>query len=467
MKAYVFYTSQVKEWIDILTKSALNNKDLEIVPIQGHSLSMADLSGQTSSQEYMKLMMTRWLKLPGIIEENTGSNIMFIDADIVFNSNKLDFIDNLENFLKENDLLTQYDNNDGMSLGINMGFLAIKCNERTLSFFREYVDEINSISVPKTGFPQIEFNNFIRDYDKEKVIKFMTLPKDYGYLTGNCYFYHAIGIGGHFQKMNAMRNALESFDAQCMVEENEIALVVNTISKNSDIWEAFFTNIKKYVHPDFFTSKYVFVDDDLSRIPKDYNVLRYDSSKTYKQQFCSCIKSVKEKYCIYISEDYILYDNVDVEKIDYFKGILNYNQSISFIRFMKGGVFDDNFEQYEENLFYVPEDKEYFYTNQAAIWKTRDLQRIHILGPNLHIANKDWQNSFEYQATKTCNELNIKGLFCYYNENKRGIYHYDSSVFPHISTALVKGKWNMREYPNEMAKLIKKFKINITKRGWT
>ena len=353
-----------------------------------------------------------------------------------------------------------------MSLRINMGFLAIKCNERTLSFFREYVDKINNISVPKTGFPQIEFNDFIRDYDKGKVIKFMTLPKDYGYLTDNCYFYHAIGIGGHFQKMNAMRNAFESFDIRRMVEENKIALVVNTISKNSDIWEAFFTNIEKYVHPDFFTSKYVFVDDDLSRIPKDYSVLKYDSSKTYKRQFCSCIKSVKEKYCIYISEDYILYDNVDVEKIDYFKDILDHNQSISFIRFMKGGVFDGNFKQYEENLFYVPEDKEYFYTNQAAIWKTRDLQRIHILGPNLHIANKDWKNSFEYQATKTCNELNIKGLFCYYNENKRGKYHYDSSVFPHISTALVKGKWNMREYPNEMAKLIKKFKINITKRGW-
>ena len=95
------------------------------------------------------------------------------------------------------------------------------------------------------------------------------------------------------------------------------------------------------------------------------------------------------------------------------------------------------------------------------------MKKIHELGPNLHIANKDWQNSFEFQASKTCRELGIQGLFCYYGENKRGMYHYDSSVFPHISTALVKGRLNMTEYPSEMSKLIKKYKIDITKRGWT
>ena len=133
---------------------------------------------------------------------------------------------------------------------------------------------------------------------------------------------------------------------------------------------------------------------------------------------------------------------------------------------MRGGVYDGPFERFSENLCYVPQNKEYFYTNQAALWKTEDLKRIHNLGPNLHIANKDWQNSFEYQATKICNELNIQGLFCYYGENKRGLYHYDSSVFPHISTALVKGKWNMSEYPLEMGKLVKQYGIDLMKRGW-
>ena len=62
--------------------------------------------------------------------------------------------------------------------------------------------------------------------------------------------------------------------------------------------------------------------------------------------------------------------------------------------------------------------------------------------------------------------MNMQGLFCYYGEDKRGLYHYDSKVFPHISTALVKGRWNMSEYPQEMTELIKEYKINIMNRGW-
>ena len=251
-----------------------------------------------------------------------------------------------------------------------------------------------------------------------------------------------------------------------MQHNNEIALVVNTISKNSDIWKPFFDSIDRYVSEDFFSQKYVFVDDDLLIIPQDYDVVRYDTGRTYKEQFCSCIEAVKQEYCIYISEDYILYNTIDEIAINQLKEVLNEDSAFSFIRFMRGGVFDGPFKKYSNNLHYVPEDKEYFYTNQAALWKTKDLKKVHDLGPNLHIANKDWENSFEYQATKTCNEMNMQGLFCYYGEDKRGLYHYDSKVFPHISTALVKGRWNMSEYPQEMTELIKEYKINIMNRGW-
>lgn len=247
---------------------------------------------------------------------------------------------------------------------------------------------------------------------------------------------------------------------------SNIALIVNTISKNSDIWEAFFKQLERHVSSDFFHKKYVFVDDDMGLIPKDFKVLKYDKNKLYRSQFLSCVEQVKEKFCIYISEDYILYGDVDEQKINSFSNLLLEDENISFIRFMRGGVYDQEYKQYDKNLFYVHEDKDYFYTNQAALWKTDVLKKIHFEGPELHIANQDWQNSFEYQATKTCRKLNIHGLFCYYEEEKRGTYHYDSIVFPHISTALVKGKWNMSEYPKEMSSIVKQYKINIMKRGW-
>ena len=472
MRAYVFYTNPIIECVELLEQSTEKIQGLEVIRILGDITSTKDLAGETHSQEYMKLMLSRWLNLPDIIRNNIGTNILFIDADIVFNEYKKDFIKNIELFLEDNDLVTQYDTNSGMSAGINMGFLGIKCNEKNLSMFTEFMTIISKIENPKTGYPQIEFNDYLNDDSKKDPIKFKTLPQDYGYLTPNCYFYHAIGRGGNQSKIRAMKSALNTFEETSKLFVNptigngKVALIVNTISKNKDVWEIFFDKIREHTPDDFFANKYVFVDDDCEEVPQDYKVIKYSTEVVYTEQFSHCIKSVEEEFCIYISEDYILYSDMATDKISSFKEVLNKDPRLSFVRFMRGGTYDGPFQMYSDNLFWIPTDKDYFYTNQAALWRTDHLMKIHDKGPKLHIANKDWQNSFEYQATKTCKALNINGLFCHYGEKKRGIYHYDSIIFPHISTALVKGRWNMLEYPKEMSALIRKYDLNIKTRGW-
>jgi len=243
------------------------------------------------------------------------------------------------------------------------------------------------------------------------------------------------------------------------------ALVINTVSKNCDLWKLFFGQLDKHFSKDI--KRYVFVDQDDEKIPSDCEVVLYDKTKKYQEQFSSCIGSVSEEYCIYISEDYILFDDVRMDLIEKYKNILDKNKNISFIRFIRGGVVDMGLPvyRYYENLYELSNRLPYFYTNQAAIWRTRDLDKIHMHGPNLHIANEDWENSFEFQATEVCQELGIKGLFCYHNEKKRGIYHYDTVVFPHICTALVKGKWNTAEYKTELVPLLEKYDIDISIRG--
>ena len=244
-----------------------------------------------------------------------------------------------------------------------------------------------------------------------------------------------------------------------------VSLIINTVSKNSDVWDMFFGQIEKHFPADI--KKFVFVDKSPEQLPSDCEVVYYDKDKTYQEQFSSCIDAVETEYCIYISEDYVLYDDVRVDLIENYCSVLNNNQNLSFIRFMRGGVVDmglNRFRRYD-NLFELSNQMPYFYTNQAALWRTKDLGKIHKLGPKLHIANKDWENSFEFQATKTCQELGIKGLHCYYGEKKRGLYHYDTIVFPHISTALVKGKWNISEYPVELNKLLESYGVDCVLRG--
>ena len=51
------------------------------------------------------------------------------------------------------------------------------------------------------------------------------------------------------------------------------------------------------------------------------------------------------------------------------------------------------------------------------------------------------------------------------NEPKRGLYHHDSSIFPFIASALVRGKWNLSEYSNELIPLVLEYNIDLSLRG--
>jgi len=247
----------------------------------------------------------------------------------------------------------------------------------------------------------------------------------------------------------------------------DLCLIVNSVAKNSDVWEMFFDKIEQHTPPDLFNQKYLFVDECGDNCPDDYEVKLFDKSKMYREQFWSCVRQVPEKYCVYISEDYILYDDVRGSLIEGYIDTLENNPDLSFVRFVKGGVVSLDYPNYKSHsdLYQLYNFFPYFYTNQAAVWKTRALELIHEQGPNLHIANADYENSFEYQASQTCERLGINGVFCYYGEPKRGMYHYDSSVFPHICTALVKGKWNLKEYEAELQPLLEKYNIDVTQRG--
>jgi len=210
MKAYVFYTSNILDCVDVLRKSVENIDDIDIVLVEGKMNTNDDLAGATHRPEYMKLMLSRWKKLPDIINENMGDNILFIDADIVFNEHKKDFVNNINLFLEQNDIVTQFDSNSGMSASINMGFLGIKCNDASLKLFSKFVEILITIKDPKPGFPQTQFNDYLRFYNRN-ALNFKVLPQKYGWLIKDCYFYHAIACEGNQNKINAMNSALDKF----------------------------------------------------------------------------------------------------------------------------------------------------------------------------------------------------------------------------------------------------------------
>jgi hypothetical protein len=241
---------------------------------------------------------------------------------------------------------------------------------------------------------------------------------------------------------------------------NDVCLVINTFSKYSDAWPMFFDSLDKHLPQ---LKRYVFVDE--GEPDENSTTIHYDKTKMFRTQFLECIKKVPEAYCIFISEDYILYDDVRADLLEKYKNVLEEDEKLTFIRFAKGIDFREPRYKGYDDLYVLNNLYPYFYSQTAALWRTRDLEKIFLHSEESHIANEDHENSFEWRATKVCQSLDINGLFCYNGEPKRGMYHHDSIVFPYIATALVKGKWNLSEYEEELLPLLKKYEVELSIRG--
>lgn len=248
---------------------------------------------------------------------------------------------------------------------------------------------------------------------------------------------------------------------------NELAIVVNTHSSCSDLWKIFVDKLSLFL-PEI-KNVYFFTDsgkEQIQKINKDINVILYSEYKNYTDQFLYCVKQVKQKYIIYTNEDYFLYEKVDIHKLLKLVEILENNNELSFIKLIKGPEVTNQknkFKEYE-NLFSL-ENNSNIYSMATAIWKTKDKEKIYQHSPAMHIADKGNMPQFESHAYKTCQMLGIKGCVYYEGEEKRGMHHHDSNIFPYIASALVKGKWNVREYANELYNIFGEYNIDPNIRG--
>jgi len=241
---------------------------------------------------------------------------------------------------------------------------------------------------------------------------------------------------------------------------DNFCIVVNTVSSCSEIWEMFFKQLDKH-----FPNQKVYVFSDVSdKIFEKHEVILYDKNLDFRTQYLNSILNVKEEYCLNMNDDYVLYNDVNIDEINNMLKILINDTNISFIRVGKG--YNSTNKKYNNtNYFYLDPTFPFFYSQTVALWKTKTLEKIHELSPISSIGRKDNLPQLEVVANNVCKALSLEGLYYYDNEAKRGSAHYDSSIFPYIASALVSGKWNMSEYRTELEPLIKEYKIDINKRG--
>jgi len=238
------------------------------------------------------------------------------------------------------------------------------------------------------------------------------------------------------------------------------AIVVNTHSSSIDVLTIFLNQLEKY----YPNNKVYILTDNGEDISTKHNIILYDSKDKFRTQYLKSIKQVSEDYILYLNEDYILYDYVNKDKINDYLITLSNNPDISFIRLTRGPNITNN--KLTDDLYLADNKLEYFFSQTASLWKRESLINIHENGPDTHIGiGGSTYGHFEIDANKVCCDLDIKGLVAYNGEKLRGTDHYDSNVFPYIATAIIKGKWNVSEYKNELIPLLNEYNIDVKIRG--
>lgn len=240
----------------------------------------------------------------------------------------------------------------------------------------------------------------------------------------------------------------------------EIAFIMYSHTDYSDVWEPFFGQTEELLPESF--PKYIFVNRDgllrehIEMIPSDYKVVSHTEG-SYSNRIAVCLQEVEEEYCIFQHEDMMLYKEPNMEKIKEYLEVLKNEPELDFVKLLKGGDTDDDPYKEYEDLFHV---KQWLLAIQPAIWRTSTLKKVFN-----HFKDKGiW--TLEKEAQEECREMGVKGVYCYNGEAQRGRFHWDSSVYPYIATAINKGKWNVAEYGCELEEMFREYEIDRMKRGF-
>lgn len=236
------------------------------------------------------------------------------------------------------------------------------------------------------------------------------------------------------------------------MSKNNCAILTYTNKNCRDVWPVYFGQLTKHAP---FLKSYV-LTDSLVECADGENII-YENDQPYYLQWLQGLDHVKEDFVIYAQEDFVLYDDVKKESIDSYIEFLKSHPEYSYVRPIRCG-FDNSLIPVSDGLFEVPVSSDDIFQMQITIWKKEYLKKLYS-----HVQSVKWYESAAWR--QGCRDLNIRGVFSYYGEPKRGKYHFDSSTYPYVCTAVSRGLWNLNEYKQELGRILDFYRIDPTKRG--
>jgi len=234
-----------------------------------------------------------------------------------------------------------------------------------------------------------------------------------------------------------------------------VVLLTYSHSSYRDVLNIYFIQLIKYFNQ---ISGYLLIDKLFIDIPTNYKIVYYNNNQSYYQHLIKALCAIKEDYILYMQDDYFLIDEPDFNILN--KALIKLkSDKIDFVRLIRTGGETIYFES---DIFHkISNNSKTLFSTQATIWKKKSLYNLLSYADKENKIDNIWES--EINLNNISIMLDLKGIFLYNNETKRGENHWDSKYFPYTATAIVKGKWNYKEYKDELINIFSSNKIN-TKR---
>lgn len=230
-----------------------------------------------------------------------------------------------------------------------------------------------------------------------------------------------------------------------------IAQIAYTNSNCRDLWEMFITQNRRHCNMPLYM-----ISDVKPDVFGYDDALIYQNSDPYFQVWINAVERFGGDYFIYLQEDFVLYADVNQEKIDEYIEFLRNHHEYSFVRLLKSGQLYNT--KLTNTLYEIESTNINIFAMQATIWRSVDYIRLMAT-----VRDSKWLETSDYRNKMIA--MNMKGVYHYDGEERGGRNHHNTKVYPYTATALVRGKWDMGEYGPQLGKLLSEYKIDLNKRG--
>jgi hypothetical protein len=221
------------------------------------------------------------------------------------------------------------------------------------------------------------------------------------------------------------------------------------------VWPLTIAQTKKYLNG---SKIYIFVNKLSAEFPASWVQIVYDDTLRYQERFSSCLMQVEEEVVLFNHEDMVLYDAPDYTELERLSGIVE-NGGIDILKLFRGEASNNMATNRIYHNIYENVNGLYF-AIQPSLCKKSKLLKVYQCTPGDTL----WE--FETNAGTVTRYQKIKSCMYYKgNEPKRGLYHWDSEIYPYVATSVVKGKWNMSEYGSILGPLLEENGIDLSIRG--